>query len=157
MNVKKRGPNLEKYLSDSKCRFVNYEQGAKIYKLPYWSFVRVAKEANANYPIRKTCIVDLDILEEFLKYHPEIVERMKKTRRSVNAKKKKDVPQVEKQTRDRRKKFVRYDEGAQLYSMGLHTFQDLAKDAKAVYRVKRIVLVNLDIFEEYLEAFRDYE
>lgn len=89
MNVKKRGPNLEKYLSDSKCRFVNYEQGAKIYKLPYWSFVRVAKEANANYPIRKTCIVDLDILEEFLKYHPEIVERMKKTRRSVNAKKKK--------------------------------------------------------------------
>ena len=72
-------------------------------------------------------------------------------------KRKRDVPQVEKQTRDRRKKFVRYDEGAQLYSMGLHTFQDLAKDAKAVYRVKRIVLVNLDIFEEYLEAFRDYE
>ena len=72
-------------------------------------------------------------------------------------KRKKDVPQIEKQVRDRRKKFVRYDEGAQLYSMGLHTFQNLAKDAKAVYRVKRIVLVNLDIFDEYLEAFRDYE
>ena len=72
-------------------------------------------------------------------------------------KRKKDVPQIEKQVRERRKKFVRYDEGAQLYSMGLHTFQNLAKDAKAVYRVKRIVLVNLDIFDEYLEAFRDYE
>ena len=39
---------------------------------------------------------------------------------------KKDIPQMEKMVRERRKKFVRYDEGAQLYSMGLHTFQNLA-------------------------------
>ena len=38
------------------------------------------------------------------------------------------------------KKFVRYDEGAVLYSVGLHTFQQIAKDAGAVYRVKRVVL-----------------
>lgn len=44
-----------------------------------------------------------------------------------------------------------------LYSMGLHSFQNLAKDAGAVYHVKRIVLVNLDIIDEYLEAFRDEE
>ena len=31
---------------------------------------------------------------------------------------------------NRRKKFVRYDEGAVLYSMGLHSFQELAKEAK---------------------------
>ena len=54
-----------------------------------------------------------------------------------------------------RKKFVRYEEGAQLYSMGLHTFQELAKDAKAVYHVKRVVLVNTEIVDEYLENFRD--
>ena len=42
-----------------------------------------------------------------------------------------------------------------LYSMGVHTFQQLAKDARAVYHVKRIVLVNLDLIDEYLEAFRD--
>ena len=70
---------------------------------------------------------------------------------------KKDIPQMEKMVRERRKKFVRYDEGAQLYSMGLHTFQNLAKDAGAIYRVKRVVLVNLDIIDEYLEAFREYE
>ena len=40
----------------------------------------------------------------------------------------------------REKKFVRYEEGAQLSAMGLHTFQELAKDAKAVYHVKRVVL-----------------
>ena len=70
---------------------------------------------------------------------------------------KKDIPQMEKMVRERRKKFVRYDEGAQLYSMGLHTFQNLAKDAKAIYKIKRVVLVNLDIIDEYLEAFREYE
>ena len=33
----------------------------------------------------------------------------------------------------------------------------IAKDARAVYHVKRIVLVNLDLIDEYLEAFRDEE
>jgi hypothetical protein len=37
------------------------------------------------------------------------------------------------------------------------TCQQLAKDARAVYHVKRIVLVNLDLIDEYLEAFRDEE
>ena len=53
------------------------------------------------------------------------------------------------------KKFVRYEEGAKLYSMGLHTFQDLAKEAGAIYHVKRIVLVNTELIDEYLETFKD--
>ena len=53
----------------------------------------------------------------------------------------KEIPELEKLVQVGRKKFVRYEEGAQLYSMGLHTFQELAKDAKAVYHVKRVVLV----------------
>ena len=39
--------------------------------------------------------------------------------------------------------------------MGVHTFQELAKDAKAVYHVKRIVLINMELIDEYLENFRD--
>ena len=54
-----------------------------------------------------------------------------------------------------RKKFVKYDEGAEMFSMGIHSFMDLAKEAKAVYRIRRIVLVNTEIIEEYLENFRD--
>lgn len=57
----------------------------------------------------------------------------------------KEIPELEKLVQVGRKKFVRYEEGAQLYSMGLHTFQELAKDAKAVYHVKRVVLVNTEI------------
>ena len=65
------------------------------------------------------------------------------------------VPDLEKLVKGGRKKFVRYEEGAKLYSMGVHTFQELAKDAKAVYHVKRIVLINTELIDEYLENFRD--
>lgn len=53
------------------------------------------------------------------------------------------------------KKYVRYDEGKILYSMGLHTFQKIAKEAGAIYRVKRMVLVNTEKIDSYLENFRD--
>lgn len=53
-----------------------------------------------------------------------------------------------------RKKFVRYKEGAELYSICQSKFERMAKDAKAIYKVDKVVLVNCDIFEEYLESFR---
>lgn len=53
------------------------------------------------------------------------------------------------------KKYVRYKEGAARYSMGLHTFQELAKEANAIYHIRKIVLVNTKIFEDYLENFKD--
>lgn len=52
------------------------------------------------------------------------------------------------------KRFVRYSEGAEMYSMGKTKFQELAKDAKACYKVNQLVLVNLDILDAYLEPFR---
>lgn len=42
-----------------------------------------------------------------------------------------------------KKKWVRYDEGAELYSIGYHSFIRLAKEAGAVYHINRIVLVNV--------------
>ena len=51
------------------------------------------------------------------------------------------------------KRFVRYPEGAEMYSMSLSKFQQLAKDAKACYKMNRLVLVNVDILNEYLETF----
>ena len=54
------------------------------------------------------------------------------------------------------KKFVRYQEGAEKYSIGLTKFQALAKEANAVYKVDGIALVNCEIFEKFLETFRVY-
>ena len=51
------------------------------------------------------------------------------------------------------KRFVRYPEGAEMYSMSLSKFQQLAKDAKACFKMNRLVLLSLDIPDEYLETF----
>ena len=53
-----------------------------------------------------------------------------------------------------KKRLVRYKEGAEMYSMGMNKFQTLAKDAGAVLKIDRMVLVDLDAFERYLESFR---
>ena len=52
------------------------------------------------------------------------------------------------------KKFVSQKEGAELYSMGVNTFRNLANDAGAVYKVGKLVLINTEVFEQYLETFR---
>lgn len=64
-----------------------------------------------------------------------------------------EVAHLENMISTGKKKFVRYAEGAALYSLGLHTFQEVAKEANAVYRVKRCILVNTEKVDEYLENF----
>ena len=53
-----------------------------------------------------------------------------------------------------KKRFDRYKEGAEQYSMSQSKFERMAKDAEATYKLDKLVLVNCDIFEEYLETFR---
>ena len=62
------------------------------------------------------------------------------------------IDQVLKSVPSGKKKWVRYDEGAVLYSMGVHAFTELAKEAKAIYRIRRIVLVNTEKLDEYIEV-----
>lgn len=76
-----------------------------------------------------------------------------------------------------RKHFVTYKQAAELYSMGMNRIQEhakaagatykwemsvskfmqLAKDAKACYKVNQLVLVNLEIIDKYLETFHIVE
>lgn len=52
------------------------------------------------------------------------------------------------------KRFVRYKEGAELYSMCQTKFEEISKEAGAVYKLNKLVLVNCDILDDYLETFR---
>lgn len=70
---------------------------------------------------------------------------------------KKSLEELQELVRGRGKKFVTLQEGADLYSMGLHSFREIARDAGATYKIKRKVLVNTEIFDEFLEAFREFE
>lgn len=54
-----------------------------------------------------------------------------------------------------RKHFARIDEAAELYSVGQTTFRQLAKDAGAIYHIRKICLVNLDKIDKYMENFCD--
>lgn len=56
------------------------------------------------------------------------------------------------QKNPKNKRFVRYVGRAEMYSMGITKFQEL--EAYACYKVNQLVLVNLDIRDEYLETFR---
>ena len=53
-----------------------------------------------------------------------------------------------------KKRLVRYKEGAEMYSIGMNKFQTLAKDAGAVLKIDRMVLVDLETLDKYLETFR---
>ena len=52
------------------------------------------------------------------------------------------------------KKYVRYSDGARMYSMGKTKFQELAKEAQACYKIGQLVLVNTEILDKYMESFR---
>lgn len=82
MAVKNEGfPDLERYLEKRGRHLVTYTEGATMYHIPYYSFVRLAKEAGANLPLRRTTVIDVDIIEEYLKENPDVAERVNLVRR----------------------------------------------------------------------------
>ena len=68
-----------------------------------------------------------------------------------------EIPELEERLVSGQKKYVRYKEGAELYSLGKHTFTQLAKEAGAVYNYKRCVLVNTQKVDAFLENFCESE
>lgn len=147
-----RAPDLDKYLEGKKHRYVTYEDGSRMYSLPYWTFVNLAKVAKATWPLRKTAMVDIDLLDNYIDEH--CVEKSEREDNSM-PRTRKVVENLEELVKDKKKKYVRYAEGAELYSMGLHSFQALAKDAGAIRRVKGIVLVNTEKIDAFIESFKE--
>ena len=52
------------------------------------------------------------------------------------------------------KRFYRYKEAAQLFSVGLSTIQRLAKDADAVYKYGKVCLVDVKKVDQYFQGER---
>ena len=53
-----------------------------------------------------------------------------------------------------RKQFLRYKDAEIVYSIQHKKLMELASEAGAIYRMDSTVLINRDIFDEYLERFR---
>ena len=62
-----------------------------------------------------------------------------------------EVADIENEVRIGNKKYVRVKEGAMIFSMGINTFRDLAREAGAVRKLRKITLYNVDCIEKYIE------
>lgn len=57
--------------------------------------------------------------------------------------------------RELRRKYLRYKDAELVYSIQHKKLLELASRAGAIYRIDGYVLINRDIFDEYLEQFRE--
>ncbi|MCR5119782.1 MAG: hypothetical protein K6B44_09240 [Lachnospiraceae bacterium] len=64
--MKVKGPDLGKVLEGRKRKFTTYAEGARMYEMNYYSFVKLAKKAGANFKIKKKVIIDLTMIEDYL-------------------------------------------------------------------------------------------
>lgn len=58
-------------------------------------------------------------------------------------------------TKEVMKKYVNATEGSIIYGLGKTRFMALAQEAGAVYKVGNSALVNTELFETFLETFRE--
>ena len=70
----RRGPDLDRFIDEQKRTFVSYAQGARMYSMNYYSFVKLAKEAGANIRIKKNVVIDLELIEKYLENNCEGTE-----------------------------------------------------------------------------------
>ena len=145
--------NLDKYLEGKEHHYCRYEAGARKYGMAYWTFVRLCQEIGANIPLRKTALVDMDIVDKYIEENCGMESEKGEGEDMPRARK--PVENLEELIREGKKKYVRMAEGAELYSVGIHTFEIWARDAKARRKVKGVVLVNTEKIDAFLETFEE--
>lgn len=62
-----------------------------------------------------------------------------------------DNPELASAVNSGSKTYVRYEEGAYLYSMGRKNFTELAKEADAVRKIGGVCLVSVEKLNQYIE------
>ncbi len=60
------------------------------------------------------------------------------------------LPNLDKYLEGRRRHYVTYLDGARLYQLSYQTFIKLAKAAKANLKIRKAVIVDVDLIEQYL-------
>lgn len=63
--------------------------------------------------------------------------------------------EVQESTKRLRRQFLRYKDAEIVYSLQHKKLLELASEAGAIYRMDGTVLINRDIFDEYLERFHE--
>ena len=64
-----------------------------------------------------------------------------------------NLDEVRDKTRMLRRKYLKYKDAEIVYSLTHRKLLEMADEAGAIYRIDGTVLINRDIFDEYLEQF----
>lgn len=125
--------NLE---ADMSKKFARPDEAAAILEISRERVLLLASAAGAICQLPEIVLINMQKVEEYMKH----LYKIPGTERYV------------------KKLYVRIGEGSVLYSIGRHRFIEMARAAGAVYKLNEdkggMVLINLEIFDEYMEQFR---
>ena len=137
--LKKLKPSIRSYIHDDNIykRYLRPAEASKIFGIDESNVIQFASAAGAIYQLPRILLICHQRLEEYMKHHYK-------------------VPGTNKLVH---KKYVRIGEGSIIYSIGHHRFIEMARAAGAVYKINEgtggTVLINLEIFDDYMEQFRE--
>ena len=137
--LKKLKPSIRSYIHDDNVykRYLRPAEASKIFGIDESNVIQFASAAGAIYQLPRILLICHQRLEEYMKHHYK-------------------VPGTNKLVH---KKYVRIGEGSIIYSIGHHRFIEMARAAGAVYKINEgtggTVLINLELFDDYLEQFRE--
>lgn len=118
-------------------RFVRVEDVMDLFEVSKDDALEIALAAGARYQLAKITLIHKERLMGFMKHFIRVPSSNKIVE----------------------KKFVRIGEGSMTYSIGHHRFIEMARAAGAVYKIGtakgNTILINLELFDEYLEQFRE--
>lgn len=136
--VTKLQPDVRAYLhgAEVKRRYIRVEEVASEYGYSIEDTEYIAKAASSLYKLTRIHLIRKEGFDDFMKHIYKI-------------------PGTNKQVI---KKFARIGEASIIYSIGRHRFIELARAAGATYKINGgtggTVLINLELFDNYMEQFR---
>ena len=137
--LNKLKPSVRSYIHDDNIykRYLRPEEASKIFGLDESRIIQFASAAGAIYQLPRILLIRHQRLEDYMKH----LYKVHGTNKLVH------------------KKYVRIGEGSIIYSIGHHRFIEMARAAGAVYKINEgtggTVLINLELFDDYLEQFRE--
>lgn len=120
-----------------KPRFIRIDEVMALLDVTRDEAMEIALAAGARYQLAKIILVHKERLMKFMKHFARVPSSNKIVE----------------------KKFVRIGEASMTYSIGHHRFIEMARAAGAVYKIGtakgNTILINLEIFDDYMEQFRE--
>lgn len=138
-------PELEEEIKKLPKQYVDSESVCKRYPLRYYEVKSLARSCDSFRMMRQRGVIDLVKFEDFVRsqFYEEGEESMRRLEENN--------PELASAVNSGAKKYVRYEEGAYLYSMGRKNFTELAKEADAVRKIGGVCLVSVEKLNQYIE------